>query len=221
MVALGALLAAWCVVTGPRAAVAPAMKGDAKPLAGLLIAVDAGHGGQDSGVCYFPDDLIEKEINLDMAFRLRDALQAAGADVLLTRSDDRFVPLDERAEIANQAQADLFISLHVNQIPGHPECFGAQTFYFPNSQPAESLARSIQEELLAVDPENYRQIQPGEYKVLRLTNMPGVIVEIGFMTNARDRELLQGDEYRDAITGAIVAGIVKYVQRGSAEAPPS
>lgn len=221
MVALGALLAAWCVVTGPRAAVAPAMKGDAKPLAGLLIAVDAGHGGQDSGVCYFPDDLIEKEINLDMAFRLRDALQAAGADVLLTRSDDRFVPLDERAGIANQAQADLFISLHVNQIPGHPECFGAQTFYFPNSQPAESLARSIQEELLAVDPENYRQIQPGEYKVLRLTNMPGVIVEIGFMTNARDRELLQGDEYRDAITGAIVAGIVKYVQRGSAEAPPS
>lgn len=182
------------------------------PLSGWRIMIDAGHGGDDRGVCYFSDELIEKEINLDMSVRLGAALEAAGAEVFFTRTDDVFVPLDERAAHANAIKADLFISLHVNRIPNHPECYGAQTFYFPTSDTSKDFANSIQTELLKVDPENYRQIQSGNYKVLRLTTMPGVIVEIAFMTNARDRELLQEDNYRNDITQAIVAGVIRYVE---------
>lgn len=190
------------------------------PLHGWRIVVDAGHGGEDQGVCYFPDALIEKEINLDMSARLGAALEAAGAEVFYTRTDDIFVPLDDRAAHANAVGAHLFISLHVNRIPNHPECFGAQTFYFPTSEASKVFAESIQTELLRIDPENYRQVQSGNYKVLRLTNMPAVIVEIAFMTNARDRQLLQADAYRDDITQAIVAGVIYYVESVNRSSEP-
>lgn len=182
------------------------------PLAGVRIAVDAGHGGEDRGVCYFEEGLIEKEINLDMAQRLAAALQDRGADVLLTRSDDTFVPLAERAAMANAFGADLFISLHVNRIPGHPECFGAQTFYFPSSEAGKRLATAIQQELLKVDPDNYRQPMAGNFAVLRRSEMPGALVEIAFMTNARDRALLQQETYRADVTEAIVRGIIVFLQ---------
>lgn len=182
------------------------------PLSELLVVLDPGHGGDDRGVCYFPSDLIEKEINLNMAFRLRDELERAGARVLVTRTDDTFLSLDERAEMANAAGADLFLSLHVNRIPGHPDCFGAQTFYFPGSAEGEQLAKLLQEELIKIDPENDRSSLPGSYRVLRLTTMPGALVEIGFMTNARDRGLIATEEYRDRVTSAIVQGVIRYRQ---------
>lgn len=182
------------------------------PLDGVRIAVDAGHGGEDRGVCYFEEALIEKEINLDMALRLAAALEELGAEILLTRSDDTFIPLAERAAMANEFGADLFISLHVNRIPGHPDCFGAQTFYFPSSEPGQRLATAIQNELLKIDPENYRQPMAGNFAVLRRSEMPGALVEIAFMTNARDRALLQQETYRADVTQAIVRGILRFLQ---------
>lgn len=199
-------LSAFGVVSSDRLTLGPAT-----PLDDLLIVLDPGHGGDDRGVCYFPSDLIEKEINLDMAFRLRDHLEKAGAQVLFTRTDDTFISLDERAAFANEAGADLFISLHVNRMPGHPDCFGAQTFYFPGSKEGERLAQFLQEELIQMDPENYRSPLPGSYRVLRLTTMPGALVEIGFMTNARDRQLIATAEYRERVAMAIAQGVVRYV----------
>lgn len=187
-------------------------------LHGITVVVDPGHGDHDKGVCHFPSDLIEKEINLDMAERLVRALEASGALVALTRTDDTFLDLDERAEIANNLNADLFISLHSNRIPRHPECFGAQTFYHPNSEPSKRLALIVQEELRGVDPENYRQALPGDYRVLRRSTMPGVLVEVGFLTNARDRSLIATSKYRDDIAAAVVAGILRYVAADQAVA---
>lgn len=185
---------------------------DGRPLAGLRIAVDAGHGGEDRGVCHFDQGLIEKEINLDMAERLAVALEEAGATVFMTRTDDTFIPLSERAAMANEFGANLFISLHVNRIPGHPECFGAQTFFFPSSEEGKRLATTIQQELLKIDPDNYRQPMEGRFAVLRQSSMPGALVEIAFMTNERDRALLQQEEYRAQVTQAIVQGILHYLQ---------
>lgn len=204
-------------------------RGSGRPLRGKTIVVDAGHGGDDRGVCYFPDDLIEKEINLDMARRVQTALELAGARVVMTRLDDVFISLDDRAEQANQLGADLFLSLHVNRIPRHPECFGAQTFFFPSSDKSQKLAKTLQDELLKIDPENYRTALPGKYRVLRQTQMPGVIVEIGFMTNARDRSLIATDEYRSDAAAAVVAGVIRFfeedadtedLRRNSEEATP-
>lgn len=180
------------------------------PLAGRLIVVDPGHGDHDRGVCHFPSDLIEKEINLDVARRLERSLKAAGAQVVLTRTDDTFVTLDERADLANRLGAHLFVSVHTNRIPNHPECFGAQTFYRPSSQESRRLALLVQEELLRIDSENYRRALPGDYRVLRRTRMPGILVEVGFLTNARDRSLIATEAYRDAVAASITAGIVRF-----------
>lgn len=179
------------------------------PLAGWRIVVDPGHGGSDRGACHFGDGLMEKQINLDVAFRLEQRLRTLGADVMLTRIDDRFVTLDDRAQLANRFHADLFVSIHVNRYPS-AVCFGAQTFYYPGSEEGRRLASRIQEELLKIDPDNYRQPLPGGYRVLRLTRMPGALVEIGFITNAGDRRRLKDFSYRDAVAEAVATGIVKF-----------
>ncbi|HET7560739.1 MAG TPA: N-acetylmuramoyl-L-alanine amidase [Limnochordia bacterium] len=192
---------------------------DRGPLHGVTLVVDAGHGGTERGVCYTSQGLIEKEINLDVAKRLKTALERAGAKVLLTRADDAELSLDARPEVANTAPADLFLSIHTNRIPGHPECFGAQTFYYPDSVAGKRLAEMLQAELLKVDPANTRAALAGRYKVLRLAEMPSALVEIGFLTNARDRGLIATDAYRDKITAAIVAGVIRYLREAPAVEP--
>ncbi|MBO8142754.1 MAG: N-acetylmuramoyl-L-alanine amidase [Firmicutes bacterium] len=188
---------------------APVFDPAAGPLAGVVAAIDPGHGGSDRGACHLPSGLIEKEINMDMAFRLKRGLEEAGAAVILTRRDDTFVPLDERAQIANRLGADVFLSLHVNRFP-IPECFGAQTFHLPSSEAGRRLAMLIQEELLTVYPPNYRQALPGNYRVLRGTKMPAALIEIGFVTSPRDRQLMQTTEYRDRVAAAIVRGVERF-----------
>jgi len=188
-------------------------------LSGLVVAVDAGHGGQDRGACFLAEGLVEKEINLDVAGRVGERLERLGARVVMVRSDDAFVELDERAKVANEAAADVLVSIHVNRIPGHPDCYGAQVFYFPGREASERLAALIQEELVAVDPDNYRRALPGEYRILRLAQMPAAIVEIGFITNERDRGLLASSEYRDRVAGAIVSGIARFALETRGESP--
>lgn len=187
------------------------------PLAGFTIVVDAGHGGADRGACHFPSALIEKEINLDVALRLREHLQRAGAEALLTRTDDTFVTLDDRARFANDNDADLFISIHVNRFPS-ADCFGAQTFYAPTSAEGRRLALLIQDELRDVYPANYRQALAADFRVLRNTTMPATLVEIGFVTSSVDRQLMQQDDYRDAVATAIVAGCVRFLRGESVPA---
>ncbi|HEY8416556.1 MAG TPA: N-acetylmuramoyl-L-alanine amidase [Limnochordales bacterium] len=194
----------------------PASPGPDRPLAGVLVAVDPGHGGSDRGACHLPSGLVEKEINLDMALRLERALKASGAEVILTRRDDTFVSLDDRAQVANERGAHVFLSLHVNRYPSS-DCFGAQTFYFPSSLEGRRLALLIQEELLQIYPPNYRQALPGNYRVLRVARMPAALVEIGFVTNATDRALMQREDYREAVAAAVVRALIRFV-RGEAAA---
>jgi len=209
---LGVLAAATAAVTAlsePR----PSL-----PLAGLRIVVDPGHGGADRGACHFGDGLIEKQINLDMAFRLEERLGNLGADVHLTRVDDRYVSLDERAAFANRIGAHVLVSLHVNRYPS-AVCFGAQTFYYPGSAEGRRLALLIQDELLRIDPDNYRQALPGHYKVLRLSAMPGALVEIGFITHPGDRRKLADFSYRERVAEAVARGIVRFASGENPEDP--
>lgn len=195
----------------PNPSPAPRSQVPPGPLHGVHVVVDPGHGGHDRGACHLPSALIEKEINLDMALRLERALQAAGATVALTRRDDTFVPLEDRARFANEQGADLFISLHVNRYPSS-DCFGAQTFYLPGSEEGRALALLIQEELLKIYPPNYRQALPGNYAVLRHTTMPAALVEIGFVTSPIDRALMARDDYREQVAAAIVAACIRFVR---------
>ena len=189
------------------------------PLAGTLVVVDPGHGGIDRGACHLPSQTIESQITLEFSFLLKELLRDQGARVLLTRTTDEDLDLDPRIEIANANGADYFVSVHVNWFPD-PSCFGAQTFYFPGREESRRLALLIQDELQAVDPDNYREVQTGRYRVLRLTRMPGALVELGFVDSPHDRAFLHDPGKRRQLAAAIVRGIARHRQGEQGPEPP-
>jgi N-acetylmuramoyl-L-alanine amidase len=190
-----------------------------KALSGWLIAVDAGHGGHDKGAWFPQQGLVEKDVNLAVAKELGQVLHDVSAAVILTRHGDTFVDLSERARMANAADAQLFVSIHVNRFPADPSCCGAQVFY-ADSPASKQLGIMVQAQLIAIDPQNRRKALPGDYKVLRDTRMPAILVEIGFATNARDRTLIMNPRYRQDVAKAIRDGIIEFSQWSTAARIP-
>jgi N-acetylmuramoyl-L-alanine amidase len=111
------------------------VKAAAFPLAVRRVVLDAGHGGKDAGA-QSATNLIEKDVTLDIEKRLRDLLQRNGFEVVVTRSDDRLIPLRERAKLANDSQGDIFVSIHVNSLRSHQSSHGIETYYLgPTKDP--------------------------------------------------------------------------------------
>lgn len=193
-------------------AAGPAKSG---PLAGKVVAVDAGHGGEDGGVYHAGEGLLEKEINLDIARRVARRLEQRGGRAVLTRNEDReyFVEtrkdLGHRLDLAYSSKAQVFISLHANSFPD-PSQFGAQTFFDPKSAEGRRLARLIQEELVRIHPENYREALAADLFVLRENRLPAVLIEVGFVSNPDDRSRLRDTAYRDKLAEAVVRGLERW-----------
>ncbi len=183
-------------------------------LAGKIIVVDPGHGGHDQGA--HAGGVLEKSLNLAMAKVLAAKLSAEGATVIMTRSSDVFIPLDTRAQMANKANADLFISCHTNSSGGHGQS-GATTYHHLGRATGMVLAQCIQREIAKVSgiandgAKSDGVIYRTGFSVLRNTQMPGVLLEMGFVDSARDRRRIVTDEFRDAITSAVVKGIKEYL----------
>ena len=181
-----------------------------------LIVIDAGHGGIDDGTS--SNQVKEKEINLKIAKYLTDYLSKGSLKVIMTRKDDslyqdsRRKDIIQRAKMANQRNADLFISIHVNSFPG-TSSFGGQSFYTPDCEESKQLAGFIQEELINIQPENYRQIKPGPFYVLQHTEMPAVLVEVGFLSNPQDFQRLTNEEELKRIAKAIETGVTNYLNK--------
>ena len=216
----GAVAWRWPRWRPPEAPVEPALP--PSPLTGRVVAVDAGHGGPDGGVSH--GGVVEKEINLDVALRLRAYLEALGARVVMTRETDD-VPftsvrgsLDVRLQRALQGEAHIFVSIHANSYPD-PSQFGAQSFYHPSSEEGRRLALLIQEELVRLQPENYREALAADYYVLRLCHCPAVLVEVGFLSNAGDRRRLSDPAWRDRLAQAILRGLERYAAGERAQPP--
>jgi len=111
------------------------VKAAAFPLAIRRVVLDAGHGGKDAGA-ESSSNLVEKNITLDIERRLRDLLQKNGFEVIVTRADDRLIPLRERARLANESDADIFVSIHVNSLQSHTSSHGIETYYLgPTKDP--------------------------------------------------------------------------------------
>lgn len=181
-----------------------------------LIVIDPGHGGADPGaVC---GGLKEKDINIDVSHRLRVLLEGLGFKTLMVREDDSFVDLYERPDIANAANADLFISVHANAHNTNSSIYGVETLYYPSEKNKQdtrdnyTLAKIIQQELLRELQTVDRGLIPREGLVVtRETKMPAVIAELGFLTNNRERELLLTEGYRQRCAKALTNGIVRYI----------
>lgn len=191
-----------------------------------VVVVDAGHGGIDGGTSR--GTLLEKDITLKAAQKLKALLEREGCTVVMTRNADVSLDgknrssrsrhtrdLNARTGIINGSGADLFISIHVNSLEGDPSENGSIVFYGSKFPQSEILAQEIQKELngIAADCGRKRQkaLSAGFF-LLRYTEIPGVIVETGFITNKKDRELLMSDAFLNRLAEAVAAGTARYLR---------
>ncbi len=180
------------------------------------IVLDPGHGGWDPGKVA-SDGTEEKGINLSIVAMLQGFLEQGGAIVTPTRIVDEGMDngkrddLKKRVELANNGNADMFISIHQNSFP-KSTIKGAQVFYNKNSEDSKRLAVFIQSRLKEVaDCDNERAAKANEnYYVLKKLTVPGVIVECGFLSNGVEKEKLMSKEYQEKIAWAIYMGILDY-----------
>lgn len=184
--------------------------------ANQTIVIDAGHGGADSGKIGV-DNVLEKDINLQVAKKVQKLLLDQNIKVVMTReqdcdlADSKIEDLRKRVEIINVTKPDLAVSIHQNSYPSE-SIQGAQVFYYSQSQQGEKLAAILQQELKKVDPENHRQEKGNDsYFILKKTEVPVVIVECGFLSNQKETEKLISDEYQDLLAKAIFDGIIEFL----------
>jgi N-acetylmuramoyl-L-alanine amidase CwlD len=179
-------------------------------LKGLTICVDAGHGGKDVGGVGF--GVYEKDVALNVALKLRELCQAEGAKVIMTRTGDTYPELEDRCTIANNAKADLFISIHANIAPNSDEVTGIEAFYNKNSEPGERFTKDLIAALDAATdcPNRGAKKDPRELRVLQKTKMTASLVELGFLSNENEAKLLATRAYQDKCAKALYEGIAKY-----------
>jgi N-acetylmuramoyl-L-alanine amidase len=206
------------------------------------VVLDPGHGGYDRGqVSRYG---YEKDFALDVARKLRPLLQAKGVRVIMTREGDYFVPLEVRAQIANAARDSIFVSIHFNATNDDPNATGFEIFSFTprgapstsdsavaptalSTQPgstvdAQSMALSacIYHSLLGHIPEYDRGIKRARFAVLRLTKVPAVLIEGGFLTEQGECKLIAQKDWRTKLARAISIGIESYRALGIKKQPP-
>ncbi len=185
------------------------------PLAGTTIVLDPGHGGSQDGA--FHHGVREADVNLAVGLELQAKLVAAGAAVVMTRTTDSLAapdgvsPADElqaRVDVAKAAGADIFVSLHANAHPAKPETTGAIVFYAPGRSTA--LAAAILEALVLETGAVDKGVRPANFYVLRNSNIPAVLVEVGFLTNQAEAARLADSAYQQEIAAGIFKGIMRY-----------
>lgn len=187
-----------------------------------LVVIDAGHGGFDPGKVGI-GDVLEKDINLEIALILKSYLEADDVEVVLTRDGDyglyeetesnkKVQDMKNRVSLIEKTKPDLAVSIHQNSYP-EEYVHGAQVFYYENSSEGQKLAQLIQEQILKqADPENTRQIKAnGSYYLLKKTPVPIVIVECGFLSNNAETQKLCDEEYQQRIAWTIHMGIERYL----------
>jgi len=178
----------------------------------MKIVIDPGHGGSDSGAV--GSGLRESDIVLDVALKAGSKLQKAGVDVIFTRNDDKKVTLEERTSLANAQKADYFVSIHANAGGGT----GVETLIYKEGSVAGNLAKIIQEYIVNALGLKDRKVKARpDLWVLRKTNMPAVLIELAFIDNPSDAEVLKNS--KDEFANAIAAAILKFIGKGDVEMP--
>jgi N-acetylmuramoyl-L-alanine amidase len=181
------------------------------PLVGKTIELDPGHGGEDLGACGRLGTQ-EKDNNLEIAMHLKELLEQAGAAVVLTRTDDYFVGLYERAFLANYLLADLFVSIHTNN---HPDLniHGIELYYFPGHNEAKELAQDVLDKLAQNTGLVGLGVKQDDFVVIRETQMPGILVETGFLSNFQEENTIRTPEFKNNTAMGIFQGIMDYYRK--------
>jgi N-acetylmuramoyl-L-alanine amidase len=188
----------------------------------LRIAIDPGHGGIDHGATGKTTGVPEDTLNLEISKLLAKRFILAGADVLLTRESEDVVyaeegntkkrqDMNQRAKVVQQQNPHVLISIHMNMY-SNSKYSGAQTFYDKGNEEGRQLAECIQRELIAgLSDDNKREVKTGDYFVLKITKSPSVLVECGFLSNAKEEKKLCDPDYQKKVADCIFQGICDYL----------
>ncbi|MEA4988360.1 MAG: N-acetylmuramoyl-L-alanine amidase [Anaerovorax sp.] len=174
------------------------------------VMIDAGHGGNDSGTT--EAEIPEKELNLQVALQIQRSLEKKGVRVYMTRKKDHYVSLEERVAMAQKEKPDLFISIHQNSFED-PSIRGMEVWYNEEKtiggEESRNLAKKI-EETISTDIEIVSRgvVEDHDLQVLRQTEMPAVLIEIGYVTNLEDRRLIFSEDYQQKVAEYIAEGVV-------------
>jgi N-acetylmuramoyl-L-alanine amidase len=189
----------------------------------LTVVLDAGHGGEDGGASS-ASGLVEKDLNLDIAFRVKKLLESAGVSVVMTRETDillydkttdyqgrkKALDLAARRKIAEETEDAIFVSIHMNAYP-QTQYQGLQVWYSPNHETSANLAKNLQNTAkLHLQPTNNRQVKPATssiYLLHRLT-CPAILVECGFLSNPSEAARLADEAYRTELAFVIFYSIL-------------
>ena len=194
-----------------------------KTLHPITIIIDAGHGGKDPGKVGTLETL-EKDINLKIALDLKEILESQNMHVIMTREEDKdlsktsdnFKASDmmERVALIQKSNADLVVSIHQNSYTD-PQVYGAQCFYYSNSEEGKTLASIIQQQIInSTNQTKIREIKSNnDYYLLKHSSLPTVIVECGFLSNPNEEQLLLTEEYQRKMAWAIHLGILQYLSQ--------
>ena len=175
---------------------------------GIIVILDAGHGGADPGEVV--GSVQDKHINLQIACKMKELLEASGITVIMTREDDSFVSLEDRARSANDSEAAFFVSVHCNSYDDNASVSGFEVYYYQNKQ-AKSLAAAICSDLEATGQLRMRGVKTKELYVIKNTTMPAILLEMGFLTNEAERQKLCTDEYQQMLAEVIASRIARFL----------
>lgn len=188
-----------------------------------VLVIDAGHGGVDPGAVGI-SKVLEKDITLGVSKRLQALVQQSGAKAIMIRENDSDLgtsqgllrrkreDLAQRIQLAMDSQAEVYLSIHANSFPD-PKLTGAQTFYHSDSPGGKLLAQSIQQELNSMT--NTKRVAKGnqDIYVLKKANQAAVTVELGFLSNPQEEQLLATPEYQQKLAIAIFKGVSTYFSK--------
>ena len=181
-----------------------------------IIVLDAGHGGSDPGAVYTHDgaEYKEKTINLAVAKKVRDILTANGIRVEMTREGDTYPTLTERSTFANKLGAAMFVSIHSNSFPANNEVNGIEVYYSKTnngdrySLTSKALATDVYKNLIKNTSASQRGVKTEQHVVTRTSEMPAILIELGFITNQKEAENLYSPAYQDLLASAIASAII-------------
>lgn len=195
------------------------------PAANHVVILDAGHGFPDGGAVSNDNKIIESNLNLNIVLKLQELLEASSTTVILTRSDENGIyetdadsirkkkvsDMKNRVKISKESNAEIFVSIHMNKL-NQTQYSGFQTFYKSDDEKSKNLANHIQNNLnFFIDLNNKRTIKTIDKIYLsEHVEIPLVIVECGFLSNEKEANLLNSEEYQDKLAWCIYSGILDY-----------
>lgn len=174
------------------------------------VVIDPGHGGEDPG-SKGSSGLYEKDFTLSLSKKVVELLEKnPDCKVYMTREDDTFLSAKERyrPKFANELQADMYISIHGNTFT-NPSISGTETYYY--KEESLTLANTIHKHLLNATKFSDRGVKKEEYFVLKDTTMPAVLLEIGYLTNPQEEQMMFREDFQETVADAIYEGILEYL----------